>query len=141
MNPARLPACYQDRHITSTRHRPTYLFARAETNAQALENTSKATLRRFVILVHNPLPPCACQLELHSLDQFKLDLVCRCVGAVSVHQLSTCTTLHDCALLMLKVCTTCRPAFSREREILKTKTDASFEDIPLHVIPAKNKIK
>lgn len=39
--------------------------------------------RRFVVLMHNQLPPCACALQLHALDQFKLDLLCRCVGAVS----------------------------------------------------------
>eukprot|EP00976_Prorocentrum_cordatum_P019909 403514-Prorocentrum_minimum.AAC.3 len=102
----------QERHRAVTCKRVGPSVVRALSNDASLGTSASPALRRFVILVHNPLPPCACQLQLHSLDQFKLDLVCRCVGAVSarnaysaliplyksLHHVQMCTMLNRALL-------------------------------------------
>ncbi|KAK3251241.1 hypothetical protein CYMTET_39410, partial [Cymbomonas tetramitiformis] len=54
-----------------------------ETSSEVLQlsGESAGVLRRFVILCHNPLPPCACEFRLMALDVFRLDLVCRCISS------------------------------------------------------------
>lgn len=52
----------------------------AEASTRSLNDD--VNVRRFILIMHTSLPPCACKFKLQSLDTHRVDVICRCISSV-----------------------------------------------------------